>query len=45
MYKSSFLLNMDFQSFKKPWALNFPFHLALEDTLVLLYFSVLVCPL
>lgn len=45
MYNSSVLLNVDFYSFKKPWALNFLFHLALEDSLVLLYFSVLVCPL
>lgn len=38
---SSLLLNVDFHSFKKSCALNFLFHLALEDSLVLLYFSVL----
>lgn len=45
MYNSSLLLNVDFYTFKKYCALNFLFHLALEDSLVLLYFSVLLCPL
>lgn len=45
MYSSSLLLNVDFYPFKKSCALNFLFHLALEDSLVLLYFSALFCPL
>lgn len=41
MYNSLLLLSVDFHPPKKFCTLNFLFHLALEGSLVLLYFSVL----